>query len=418
MPPPTTLTAAQARLLHLAAQGLLTPPVRVARPQDVLAAVRRMALLQLDTIHVVARSHHLVLHARLGDYRPEWLDDLLAGAALFETWAHEACLAPVEEHGLHRRLLSTSQHWALRRARKLLAQDAEGMTALLEEVRRRGPVKTSDFTSARPRHTGWWGWKKEKEWLEAWLALGELMVARRERFQRVYDLSERVLPAATRRAPPDEAEARWSVIEKSVRALGVTQARWVHDYFRTRPRLTPDDLRPLVDADRLMEVRVRGWATPGFVHRDHAPLLRRAAGGKLEATHTALLSPFDPVVWDRERALAMFGFDYRLECYVPARKRRHGYFVLPILRRGALVGRLDAKAHRARGVFEVKALHLEPGVAAGPAFLGDLADAITASARWHGTPHVRLGRRVAMALKAALGPRLVATERALQWTRS
>ena len=406
MAPRPTLTAAQARLLHLAAQGLLTPPARVASRGDVLAAVRRMALLQLDTIHVVARSHHLVLHARLGDYRPEWLDELLAGAALFETWAHEACLAPVEDHGLHRRVLATSHHWFVRRARKLLAEQGEGMAALLEEVRRRGPVKTSDFTTELPRRTGWWGWKKEKAWLEAWLALGELMVARREKFQRVYDLAERVLPAAACRAPPDEAGARLAVIEKSVRALGVTQARWIHDYFRTRPRLTPEDLRPLVEAGRLLEVRVRGWATPGFVHRDHATLLRRTAGGKLEATHTALLSPFDPVVWDRERALAMFGFDYRLECYVPARKRRHGYFVLPILRRGALVGRLDAKAHRARGVFEVKALHLEPWVAAGPALLDDLAVALNASARWHGTPEVRLGRRVAPRLKAALGPRL------------
>jgi len=402
----SALTAAQARSLHLAAQGLLTPPARAARREDVLAAVRRMALLQLDTIHVVARSHHLVLHARLGDYRPEWLDDLLAEGALFETWAHEACLAPVEDNGLHRRMLATSHHWSVRRARKLLAEEGAGMAALLEEVRRRGPVKTSDFASEPPRRTGWWGWKKEKAWLEAWLALGELMVARRERFQRVYDLAERVLPAAARRAPPDEAGARLAAIEKSVRALGVTQARWIHDYFRTRPRLTPEDLRPLVEAGRLLEVRVRGWATPGFVHRDHAPLLRRAALGKLEATHTALLSPFDPVVWDRERALAMFGFDYRLECYVPARKRRHGYFVLPILRRGALVGRLDAKAHRARGVFEVKALHLEPGVAAGPALLGDLAAALAASARWHGTPEVRLGRRVAAPLRAALGPRL------------
>ncbi len=413
MAPLPTLTAAQVRLIHLAAQGLLTRPARVARPKDVLATVRRMALLQLDTIHVVARSHHLVLHARLGDYQPEWLDELLAGGAIFETWAHEACLAPVEDHGLHRRLLSTSQHWAVRRARGSLADEREGMTALLEEVRRRGPVKTSDFTSERPRHTGWWGWKREKEWLEAWLALGELMVARREKFQRVYDLTERVLPAAASRTPPDEAEARLTVIEKSVRALGVTQARWVHDYFRTRPRLTRGDLRPLVEAGRLLEVRVRGWKTPGFVHRDHAALLRRAADGKLEATHTALLSPFDPVVWDRERALAMFGFDYRLECYVPARKRRHGYFALPVLRRGALVGRLDAKAHRARGVFEVKALHLEPGMEAGPALLGDLADAITSSARWHGTPDVRLGRRVAPALKAALGSRLAAAERAL-----
>jgi uncharacterized protein YcaQ len=408
MAPRPTLTAAQARSLHLAAQGLLAPPARPARREDVLATVRRLALLQLDTIHVVARSHHLVLHARLGDYRPGWLDELLAGASLFETWAHEACLAPVEDHGLHRRMLATSQHWFMRRARKLLAEEGEGMAALLEEIRRRGPVKASDFASDRPRRTGWWAWKKEKAWLEAWLALGELMVARRESFQRVYDLAERVLPAAARRAPPDEDAARLEAIEKSVRALGVTQARWIHDYFRTRPRLAPEDLRPLVEVGRLLEVRVRGWATPGFVHRDHARLLRRAAAGGLEATHTALLSPFDPVVWDRERARAMFGFDYRLECYLPARKRRHGYFALPILRRGALVGRLDAKAHRARGVFEVKALHLEPGVAAGPALLGDLAAALAASARWHGTPEVRLGRRVAPALKAALGTRLAA----------
>ncbi|MGA8891738.1 MAG: crosslink repair DNA glycosylase YcaQ family protein, partial [Anaeromyxobacteraceae bacterium] len=403
---PPALTAAQARLLHLAAQGLLAPPPRAARRADVLAAVRRMELLQLDTIQVVARSHHLVLHARLGDHPLAWLDELLAEGALFETWAHEACLAPAEDHGLHRRLLATSQHWGVRRARRVLAEEREAMTALLEEVRRRGPVKASDFQGARPHHGGWWGWKKEKSWLEAWLALGELMVARRERFQRVYDLSERVLPPAARRPPPDDASARRAAIERSVRALGVTQARWVNDYFRIRPRVAPEELRPLVQAGTLLEVRVRGWPAPGFVHHDHAPLLRAAVAGKLRATHTALLSPFDPVVWDRERALALFGFDYRLECYVPARKRRHGYYVLPILRRGAIVGRLDAKAHRDRGVFEVKALHLEPGVKPGPALLRDLAAALLASARWHGTPEVRLGRRVPPELRALLGPRL------------
>jgi uncharacterized protein YcaQ len=405
MAPRPTLTATQARSLHLAAQGLLTPPARAARRADVLAAVRRMALLQLDTIHVVARSHHLVLHARLGNYRPEWLDELLAEGALFETWAHEACLAPVEDHGLHRRVLATSRHWSVQRARKLLAEQGEGMAGILEEVRRRGPVRTSDFMSERPSRAGWWGWKKEKAWLEAWLALGELMVARRERFQRVYDLAERVLPAKVRRAPPDEDEARLAVIEMSVRALGVTQARWIHDYFRTRPRLTPEDLRPLVEAGRLLEVRVRGWATPGFVHRDHAPLLRRAAGGKLEATHTALLSPFDPVVWDRERALAMFGFDYRLECYTPAARRRHGYYALPILRRGALVGRLDAKAHRADGRFEVKSLHLEEGVRTSAALLDDLARAIAACARWHGTPEVVVRRTAPAGLRRELTSR-------------
>ncbi len=403
-----TLSVAQARRLHLAAQGLLRPPRRRARPADLLEAVRRMAVLQLDSIHVVARSHHLVLHSRVGDYRPEWLDDLLAGGRLFETWAHEACLAPVEDHPLHRALLARSEHWFVRRARRLRAEQGDGMAALLEEVRRRGPLRAADFGGRRPGGSGWWDWKEEKAWLEAWLALGELMVARRDRFQRVYDVADRVLPPSARRTPPDEATARWEAIERSVLALGVTQARWVNDYLRIRPRLRPEDLRPFVEAGCLIEVRVRGWDSPGYVHRDHAALLRRAIAGRLRATRTALLSPFDPVVWDRERARTLFGFDYRLECYVPAARRRHGYYVLPVLRRGALVARLDAKAHRDRGVFEVKALHLERDTRIGPALARDLAAAIAASARWHGTPEVRLGRRLTPDLRGALRRHLVA----------
>jgi uncharacterized protein YcaQ len=406
MPRPIRLTLAQARALHLAAQGLLAPPPRAARKEDVLACVRRMALLQLDTIHVVARSQHLVLFARLGAYPAAWLDELLAEGALVETWAHEACLAPAEDHPLHRRACETRDHWAINRARRLREAQGEGMAALLEEIRRRGPVKAADLGGGGSRTTAWWGWKKEKAWLEAWLALGELMVARRERFQRVYDLTERVLPAAARGPLPDQAAARRAMLAAGVRALGVAPARWVHDYFRLRPRLTPADLAPLVADGTLTEVAVAGWTEPGFVHADHAPLLAAAAAGRLKATHTALLSPFDPVVWDRERALGLFGFDYRLECYLPARKRRHGYYVLPILRRGALVGRLDAKAHRARGIFEVKALHLEEGVRPGPALLADLAGALAASAAWHGTPEVRLGRRVEPGLRAALRARL------------
>jgi uncharacterized protein YcaQ len=402
MAPRLTLTAGQARTLHLAAQGLAVPPPRRARRRDLRACVARMALLQLDTIQVVARSHHLVLYARLGDYRPEWLDDLLARAALFETWAHEACLAPVEDHPMHRRALEKSTHWFMRRARRLLAEEGEGMRALLEQVRARGPLKSSDFGAERPRRAGWWGWKKEKAWLEAWLALGELMVARRERFQRVYDLTSRVLPQAAGRPLPDEAAARRALVERAVRALGVTQARWVHDYFRTRPRLGDADLRPLVDDGTLVEVAVRGWPAPGYVHRARLPLARRVAAGRVTARHTALLSPFDPVVWDRERALALFGFDYRLECYLPAARRRHGYFVLPILRRGALVGRLDAKAHRAEGRFEVKVLHLEAGVRPGRALLADLARALDACARWHGTPEVRVRRTVPAAVRGPL----------------
>jgi uncharacterized protein YcaQ len=397
-----SLSAGQARLVHLAAQGLLVPPARRATRDDVRAAVARLSLLQLDSVHVVARSPYLVLHARLGDYDPSWLDELVASRALFEVWAHEACIAPIEDYGIHRRALETRSDWFVTRARRLRRRQGRAMEALLEHIRAQGPVKTSDFADPRRRRTGWWDWKKEKQWLEAWFALGELMVVRRENFQRVYDLAARVHPPSAPLALPTAAEASRALVERAVRALGVTRARWIHDYFRTRPRLTGDDLRPLVLDGTLLEVAVRGWPEPGFVHRDHLALAERAAAGQLRATRTTLLSPFDPVVWDRARALVLFGFEYRLECYTPAPRRRFGYFSLPVLRRGAVVGRLDARAHRAEGRFEVKSLHLEPGVAPRAPLLADLARSIAASARWHGTPEVELRRTVPPAIRRPL----------------
>jgi uncharacterized protein YcaQ len=142
----------------------------------------------------------------------------------------------------------------------------------------------------------------------------------------------------------------------------------------------------------LLKLAVKGWEHPAYVHRDHASLLEAAARGRLRATQTTLLSPFDPVVWDRARARAMFGFDYTIECYTPQAKRRYGYFVLPILRRGRLVGRLDAKAHREDGLFEVKQLFLEDGIKADAGLVTDIAGAISACANWHETPRVRIGR--------------------------
>src|SRR5690606_15660333 len=146
----------------------------------------------------------------------------------------------------------------------------------------------------------------------------------------------------------------------------------------------------LVDAGRLLRVAVEGWGAPGYVHPDHAPHLAMARAGRLRATRTTLLSPFDPLVWDRARAAAMFGFEYRIECYVPAAKRRHGYYVLPVLHRDRIVGRLDAKAHRADGIFEIKSLHLEDGVRPDAALAGALARAMGECADWHGTPRVAI----------------------------
>lgn len=400
MTTPVRLGAHQARLLHLAAQGLLARPHRRARKADVLAAIARMRVLQIDTINVVARSPYLVLFSRLGPYRREWLEEWLAEGAIFECWAHEASFAPTADYALHRRHgEGRDGHWSMKHARRMRREHAEGMERLLAHVRDRGAVKAADFERQDGAGGGgWWGWKNEKRWLEALFALGELMIARRENFQRVYDLGERVRAAAlanghaSARAEVSEAQMRREFVLGAVRALGVTQARWINDYFRSGRKLKDAELDAFVEAGELLRVEVEGWKHPAYVHPDHGEALASAAAGRLRATRTTLLSPFDPVVWDRERAAAMFGFDYRIECYVPAPKRKYGYYVLPVLHRGRLVGRLDAKAHRADGVFEVKAFYLEPGVDADAALAAAVAGAIGECADWHATPRVELGR--------------------------
>jgi len=244
-------------------------------------------------------------------------------------------------------------------------------------------------------------------WLEAWFALGELMIARRERFQRVYDLRRRVLEGTPWGSLDDDdlpssAALRRAFALGGVRALGVAQARWIADYFRCKPSFTDAELATWVETGDLVQVAVAGWERAAYVHREHRELLARAVAGRLRATHTALLSPFDPVVWDRARALEMFGFDYRIECYTPAAKRRYGYFALPILHGDRLIGRLDAKAHRAAGVFEVIAVHFESGVEVDERMAAALATTIQTTALWHGTPKVRLGSVVPARARASL----------------
>lgn len=242
--------------------------------------------------------------------------------------------------------------------------------------------------------SGWWDRKDEKRWSGALFASGELMVQRRDSFQRVYDLAHRVQPSLVDAVLPEAAVVHTGFVEKAIHALGITQARWVHDYFRQKLRLKNADLDALVAQGVVKRVAVQGWAVPGYVHSVHADLLHKAIAGQLRASHTTLLSPFDPLVWDRERASAMFAFDYRIECYTPEDKRVYGYFVLPILHCGALVGRLDAKAHRVQGIFEVKALYLEAGVKLSIAAVQAVARAIQRCADWHGTTQVQVVRTV------------------------
>ena len=387
------LSLAQARALQLAAMGLLTPPVRRAKKADVLATIRRMNVLQIDTIHVVARSPYLVLWSRLGDYSPRWLDELLTEGAVFEYWSHAACFLPIEDYPHYRRQMLHLEAAGSERSALRLADDPHAHLELVEQVREYGPVRATDFDHVDGRQgNGWWDWKPDKLRLETLFAAGEIMVKRRENFHRVYDVRERVLPshffdddAVPSRETVDVA---WTLA--AVKAMGLAPARWIGDYFRhagKAPRPHPDSL---VETGDLLRIHVNDWPWPAYVHRDHTALLKAAQNNKLRPTHCTLLSPFDPLVWDRERALTLFNFDYRIECYTPEAKRKYGYFTLPILVRATLVGRLDAKAHRAQGVFEVRALHLEPGVIGDGALAADIADAVTRCALWHKTPVVRI----------------------------
>lgn len=384
------LTLGAARALHLAAQGMLAPRRRKAVKLDVIEAIRTMGMLQIDTISVVARSPYLVLWSRLGDYDPAWLDQHLAEGRLFEYWAHEACFLPIEDYGLYRHRMIDPGSMGWKYSETWMRERAAEVEHVLSHIRNNGPARSSDFERTDGKAGGWWEWKPEKRSLEVLFTSGVLMIARRDNFQRVYDLAERVHPGWDDSRMPSMEETRRSFALRAVKAIGVCRAGWIADYHRTRPpRVDPE---ALAAEGLLLRARVAGWDDPVYIHPDHLELARRAASGALSPSLTTVLSPFDPIVWDRRRALELFGFDYRLECYTPAEKRRYGYFTLPVLRRGALVGRIDAKAHRREGVFELKSVALEPGVRVSERFAADIAAALLRCARWHGCPQIRVAR--------------------------
>jgi uncharacterized protein YcaQ len=216
------------------------------------------------------------------------------------------------------------------------------------------------------------------------------MVIRRDGFQRVYAPQEHAHPwDDSRTQTVEDSHKAW--IEQTALALGAARATWYADYFRLNKVDALKVLKALVDEGVIVEVSVEGESVPYFMHRDNKKALKKIADGAIVPERTVLLSPFDPVVWDRNRLLAMFGMDYKIEVYTPESKRKYGYFTLPILHGNRMVGRLDPKAHRAQGRFEVKAIHLEPGVVIDDGLVQGLAGAIRDFADWHGTPQVEIG---------------------------
>jgi len=316
------------------------------------------------------------------------LDELLAEGALFEYWSRAASFLPIEEYPLYRRLMLNRLTWHENRWRPWMEAHTELVDQLLAHIRAHGPVRSADFARAGGAPGGWWNWTDEKTALDGLWMRGDLMVANRQQFQRVYELRARVLPDwDDTRTPPLEAVYETFALH-TVKALGVTKAAWVADYFGLSKKAAQSAIERLARRGQLHTVQVDGWQTPGYFHPDHREAIEAAANGQIPVSRTTLLSPFDPLVWDRARAQEVFDFTYRIECYTPAPKRIYGYFTLPILYNNALIGRLDPKAHRKEGVFEVKALHLEQGVIVDDALVAEVRSTLRACAAWHETPQV------------------------------
>jgi uncharacterized protein len=391
-----SLSLAQARRVALAAQGFADTPHATPTMRTLDRALGRTGVLQIDSVNVLQRAHYVPLYSRMGGYDTGLLDRAAGRAPrrLVEYWAHIAAFMPVDLwpvmcHRM-RRYREGGHEWSGMRHRPEL------VGSLLAQIRAEGPKTSRDLDDGLPRgRENWgWNWSETKKALEYLFFSGELAVARRNgAFERVYDLPERVLPPAVLAAPePSPAEADVELVRRAARSCGVAAERELADYYRMGVAETRAAVAALVEDGELLPVSVEGWRRPAYLHRD-ARLPRRVDA-------CTLLSPFDPVVWERNRTEALFGFRYRIEIYVPAPQRVHGYYVLPFLLGDRLVGRVDLKADRAAGALLVQAAYAEEGA---PGDVAErLAGALGALGGWLDL------ERVTVAGRGDLAPALVA----------
>jgi uncharacterized protein YcaQ len=349
---PDSLSAAQARRVALSAQGFGRPRPTAVGTRQLNLLLRSLGLLQLDSVNVFERSHYLPVFARLGPYDKDELDRLTfrgAGprARYFEYWAHEAAIVPVEWLPLFR--------WKMDAFRRRSADDPSSWSHangrmldwLRAELAEKGPMAASEIEHEGNRRSGpWWGWSDVKTGLEVLFRWGEIFSAGRNRFERRYGLAEQVLPPGILDTAVPRPDAIRELVRHAATAHGVGTVKDLADYFRLPTADTKAAIAELVETGELAPVSVQGWKQPAYLHRD-ARIPRR-----IETT--ALLSPFDPVVWARDRALRLFGFSYRIEIYTPAPKRVYGYYTLPVLIDDRIVGRIDLKSDRQARVLRVQ----------------------------------------------------------------
>lgn len=329
--------------------------------------------MQIDSVNVLVRSHELPLFARLGPHRRSLVADATSDGELFEYWVHEASLVPTSQFHLYRWRMAEPFPWPSLRRR--IDEMGDYVERVYERVVADGPLVAADLQARVGKKGSWWDHDDGKIALEALFREGRVTARRRPNdFARVYDLVERMIPAAALDTPvPSAHDARKELLMLAAKYHGIGTAKDLVDYHRLGLTTCQPAFDELVEEGRLVPVRVREWAQPAYLHPDAST--RRWVDAR------ALLSPFDPVVWYRDRALRMFGFHYRIEIYTPAAKRRYGYYVLPFLLGTDIVGRVDLKADRASGALLVQSAWSEPGVDR-QRVAGELLDELRSMADW------------------------------------
>jgi uncharacterized protein YcaQ len=391
------LSGREARRLALSAQGLHGPrPVPSAdlERRRLRRLVRSLGAIQVDAVNVLARTQFLVPFSRIGPYdRAHLLELSRPGGAMWEYWGHAASLLPVELYPLFRHRMDrwradqVDSPAAQARRRAWREANAGYLAAVLAEIDQRGPLSAAQLSDPRRNHGTWWERRSDgRRALEVLFADGVLAAWRGPGFERVYDRMERVIPASilARPAPPAE-EAHRDLLALAASCCGVGTAGDLAEYFWIRPQAARPRIAELVEEGRLVEVAVEGWGRPAYMAAGSRP-------GPLRRDHATLLSPFDSLIWTRERTERLFGFRYRIEIYVPQPQRKFGYYVMPLLQGDELVARLDLKADRASGSLRVAASHLEPGA-------DEVATAEAAAAelhrmrRWLGLQDIQVAER-------------------------
>jgi uncharacterized protein len=407
--------------LFLERQHLARPRAQALTAGRLTRFVEDVGGLQIDSINVLDRAHYLTVWSRFGPYDRARLDRLVyRRRLLFEYWAHAACLVPTSALPWWRRAMLDYRvrhtGWS-----RWLQRNARVLSAVREAIQSHGPMGQGDFGSRRPSggRGGWWDWKPAQHALHFLWMTGALTIHSRRHFQKRFDLLERVMPAVlgVEAVTPDEFQ-RWH-IERSLRAMGVATEADLGRYL-SFPRFAPGARRAALASLReqgsVAEVEVEGTSGRWLVLTRDLPALARAERRSPPARGTTLLSPFDSLLWHRDRVARLFGFDYRIEVYTPGPRRVHGYYTLPILHHGHLVGRLDAKVHRGERRLDVRSVHFEPWFAEGSApsaghldrdeALAGLAGALGSLAGFVAADEVTIGRVAPLRLRAPLARRL------------